>query len=123
MLEELKQQGKKQAVVTLKQQESAEVFLQYHGLMRFFDCVIGAQGLDTKKDILLRKCLGKLDTEPDKALLIGDSRYDQIGAVNVGIDFLGVTYGFGFQSEKEIAELPHMAVCHTVEEINKKIGE
>jgi len=123
LLGELKQQGKKQAVVTLKQQESAEVFLEYHGLLRYFDCVIGAQGLDTRKDSLLQKCLDKFDAAPKKALLIGDSQYDQTGAAGVSIDFLGVTYGFGFKSEKEIEKLPYMVVCHTVEEIRKKIGE
>ena len=37
-----------------------------------------------------------------KAVLIGDSRYDQEGAAEAGIDFIGVLYGFGFQSEEEL---------------------
>ena len=34
--------------------------------------------------------------------MIGDSRYDQEGAEEAGIDFIGVLYGFGFQSEEEL---------------------
>lgn len=34
--------------------------------------------------------------------MIGDSSYDAIGAQKMGIDFIGVTYGFGFQSADEV---------------------
>lgn len=36
------------------------------------------------------------------AVMIGDSSYDAIGAQKMGIDFIGVTYGFGFQSADEV---------------------
>ena len=33
-----------------------------------------------------------------KAVMIGDSQYDYDGATEAGIDFIGVTYGFGFDT-------------------------
>ena len=54
-------------------------------------------GLLTKRD-LMEKCLleGRI-TDRNKAVMIGDSIGDLNGAESLGIDFIGVTYGFGFQ--------------------------
>ena len=35
----------------------------------------------------------------NNVLMVGDSVYDFEGAVNVGVDFIGVLYGFGFKKE------------------------
>lgn len=35
----------------------------------------------------------------NNVLMVGDSVYDFEGAVKVGVDFIGVLYGFGFKKE------------------------
>ncbi|MGN0692208.1 MAG: HAD hydrolase-like protein [Oscillospiraceae bacterium] len=52
-----------------------------------------------------------------KAVLIGDSKYDAIGAMQSGIDFIAVTYGFGFENESDADEYENVCVCGSVEEI------
>lgn len=48
-----------------------------------------------KKDII-RKCMVLSQIDARKALMIGDTIGDYIGAKENQIDFIGVSYGFGF---------------------------
>ena len=66
---------------------------------------------------LLEECIVKLQCTKARTVLIGDSKYDAEGALQAGIDFIAVTYGFGFKSEAGAAEYFPAAVCRTVEEI------
>ena len=40
-------------------------------------------------------------------MYIGDSLYDALGAAQSGLDFAGVTYGFGFKNERDIEAYRH----------------
>lgn len=42
--------------------------------------------------------------EAAQTVMIGDSSHDVVGAVQAGMDFIGVTYGFGFCSQDEIMQ-------------------
>ena len=42
--------------------------------------------------------------------MIGDSDNDAIGAQRLDLDFLGVTYGFGFKNKEEILRFPNAVV-------------
>ena len=55
----------------------------------------------TKADIV-EKCIEALDADKPQTVLIGDSQFDLNGANQAGIDFIGVTYGFGFKNPKDI---------------------
>ncbi len=48
-------------------------------------------------------------------MLIGDTKYDAIGAREMEIDCIGITYGFG--SREELEENQAMAVFDTIEEV------
>ena len=55
-----------------------------------------------KKDII-EKCISTAGiTDLSRVVMIGDTEHDAIGARNVGVDFLGVSYGFGFKSLDDI---------------------
>lgn len=41
------------------------------------------------------------DINEKNAILVGDSDNDLRGARKAGVDFLGVTYGFGFQKNQK----------------------
>lgn len=94
----LKADGYQLGVATLKLEEYAKTMLKNAGLARYFDIIHGWDGTEkcTKaytvtKVLFEQKCLAK------DAVLVGDSVYDKIGAEIAGVDFLGVTYGFGIK--------------------------
>lgn len=96
LLQDLKADGYKLAVATLKNEQTAINLLKYQGIDHFFDCV---HGMDTKEsnikaDILMeviRECNAK------KPVVVGDTWSDYIAAVKCNVEFIGVSYGFGFQ--------------------------
>lgn len=97
-LSKLKSDGYKLGVATLKLEEYAKTMLNDAGLAKYFDIIHGWDGTEkcTKaytvtKVLFEEKCLAK------DAVLVGDSVYDKKGAEIAGVDFLGVTYGFGIK--------------------------
>ena len=88
------------AVATLKQQAVAEKVLQYTSMERFFDVIIGMNEQEsfTKAEII-RSCV--LKTDAPNVLMVGDTEYDYEGAKKAGVDFIGVTYGFGFKKNEK----------------------
>lgn len=102
VLEILKQKGLKLAVATYKRQDYAETIIQYFGFTRYIDVICGSdfEGKLSKTDIII-EAIKKSNVENYKdVLMIGDTIFDANGASNVGIDFLGVTYGFGFKDDQ-----------------------
>ncbi len=100
VLEELKKAGKKLAVGTLKREDMARALLEYYEIADFFDLIMGMDELEslTKADILVKISMRLNALSP---VLIGDTVYDKEGADGAKIDFIGVTYGFGFVDGKD----------------------
>jgi len=103
ILGRLSQRGYIMGVATLKKEEFAVQILKQLGIAQYFDTIKGMDGLDhlTKKDIIIR-CLNELNVSKNQVILVGDSHFDSMGAMEAGIDFIGVTYGFGFKSKQEV---------------------
>lgn len=47
--------------------------------------------------------------------------YDAKGAEEVGIDFLAVTYGFGFKKADDTSCVKNIGVCHDVRKIYDRL--
>lgn len=123
ILDYLKNKGYRIAVATLKKQEAAEKVLRYLGLYGYFDMIAGDEGKgESKKDLLL-KCLNRTNIARERAVLIGDSEYDQGGAADSGIDFIGVLYGFGFGEKADLQYFPYSAVAADTDELYKILKE
>ncbi len=102
----LKAQGIKIAVATYKRQDYARIILKHFHFDEYSDVIYGADHENklTKTDIIC-KCMDNLAvTNQEEVLMIGDSSYDAIGAEQIGIDFLGVTYGFDFCTEEDVMQ-------------------
>lgn len=100
----------KLAVATLKFEETATQMLQHLGIAQYFDIICGAiPGQHTTKLDTLHRARQHCNATPAQTLLIGDSRYDALGAQQDAIDFLAVTYGFGFRTEADAAEFPNVS--------------
>lgn len=103
------------AVATYKRQDYAEAILNHFGFNKYTKAFYGAdfEGKLTKSDIILQ-CLNDYGiSDASKALMIGDTSYDAIGAQKLQIPFLGVSYGFGFRNKEEIDEYPNIGLAHT----------
>ena len=49
--------------------------------------------------------------------MIGDSIYDAIGAEEAGIDFIAVTYGYGFKNKEEASQVKNVFIAENVSDI------
>lgn len=115
LLSGLRVKGIKTAVATLKAQTTAEKIFKEYSLGGLFDVVIGTDSANLKtKAQLLDDCLAAIGIDKLDAVLIGDSSYDAVGAEQAGIDFIAVTYGFGFKSEEDANKYDRVAVCESV---------
>ena len=102
LLEKMRNTGIRTAVATLKAQTTAEKIANEY-FPDLFDVVIGTdlENPLTKAEMLI-KCIDKFQLSKSDAVLVGDSIYDANGAAEAGIDFVAVTYGFGFQANEAI---------------------
>ena len=102
-LTRLSEQGYILAVATLKRQDIAERVLSFYGIDGYFAHIVGMnmEETDTKAGLIKRICEWEDVISGSEALMIGDSFYDYEGAVEAGVDFVGVSYGFGFDGNEE----------------------
>lgn len=102
----LKSAGKKLAVATSKPEHFAVKILKHFSLEKYFDVIAGAtmDGTRINKDDVIDYAIKQLSvTDKSKILMIGDRMYDVIGAKEMGIDCLAVSYGYGSREELENA--------------------
>lgn len=110
-LKELKMSGYKLAVATLKKESFAVEILKILGLYEYFDVIVGMNDGDSlTKSQMLEKVLHSLSCDKHASLLVGDSSYDATGAVEAEIDFVGVTYGFGFTNKEDVQRYKNVAI-------------
>lgn len=122
LLTNLKQAGKYLVVATSKPEEMAEKILKGFHLEHYFDDICGAT-LDSSradKESVIRYALEKNSiTELDRVVMVGDRKYDIIGAKAVGIASIGVLYGFG--SKEELTEAGADYIAATVDDLYEVI--
>ncbi len=119
VMDHLQQTGTAIAIATYKREDYAARLLHAFGFDRYTDLIFGSdfEGRLRKKDIieLALKKAGIADHA--KALMVGDSDNDAIGAAEIGTDFLGVTYGFGFKTRADVERFRAVGTADTPREI------
>ena len=115
----LNEQKYKTAVATLKRDDFAKEILNYFHLAQFIHSINGIDDQDThSKSDIIKLCLHELEHDDlAKVVMIGDSIYDAIGAEQVGIDFIAVTYGYGFKNREEASQIKHVFIAENVTDI------
>lgn len=102
LLAQLKEAGKTLLVATSKPEMFARMILEHFGLTKYFDYIAGSNmdGSRTKKDEVISYALmaGNV-TDLSKAVMVGDREHDILGAKKVGVDSIGVLYGYGSMEE------------------------
>lgn len=101
-LDTLRGMGFRLALATSKPQDMTDVVIDHFGLRRHFD-LIGARandgGLRTKADVIVHTLKGLGVDDRGMAVMIGDRKYDIIGAKEAGIDSIGILLGYGSREE------------------------
>lgn len=101
-LAELRRMGLRLFVATLKPTEFSVRILERFGLAEYFEVVAGAvmdnHTKETKADIIT-KAVELTHADISHAIMIGDRHHDIEGAREMGIDSIGVLWGYGDEEE------------------------
>lgn len=106
VLETLRKQVVKLAVVTNKEGRYTQTILNVHKLTDQFDAVISGDTLPVKKPnpAGIQHCLDQFGVVKDKALFVGDSSIDVATARNAGITVWALPYGYNMGQSIESCE-------------------
>lgn len=95
----LKELGYQIAIATYKREDYALRLLEKFHFDDYTDIIFGGDNENKlKKKDIIGMCLNKAGVNnPNEAIMIGDTEHDANGAKELGMDFIAVTYGFGFK--------------------------
>jgi phosphoglycolate phosphatase len=121
MLRALKKAGKRMFIATGKPTVYARQILEHFGLADYFECVCGIDLKEaaTEKDELIGQVLSFANLAPEDCVMIGDRKFDIIGANKIGVTPIGVTYGYGSREELLEAGNDTTIIAESVEELQE----
>ena len=120
MLAELKAQGKILAVASSKPTIYVRRILEKFELAPYFDVVEGSNldGTRVDKKEVIAEVLSQLDNpSADDLLMIGDRKFDVIGAREMGFGCVGVR--FGFAAPDELEQSGAIYIADTVRDLHR----
>ena len=120
MLAELKAQGKILAVASSKPTIYVRRILEKFELAPYFDIVEGSNldGTRVDKKEVIAEVLSQLDNpSADDLLMIGDRKFDVIGARETGFGCVGVR--FGFAAPDELEQSGAVYIADTVHDLHR----
>ncbi len=100
---DLRDRGIRMAVATYKREDYALKLLKHYDFDRYCDPMHGADNNNVlKKEDIIMMCVDEMGARKEECVLIGDTDNDAKGAMEAGIPFIAVTYGFGFKDKKDL---------------------
>ena len=124
LLERLKAKGYTLALASSKPEELCVSICARFGFTPSLAAVTGSPaGADWDKADVIREAmrrLGLTDADKPAILMVGDRKYDVLGAAECGIACVGVEF-FGYAAPGELAEAGAAAVVQTPEELEDYI--
>ena len=122
LVEDLRENGKNVFVATSKPEVYANAILEKKDMKSLFDFV-GGSDLEEKNRVekidiinyVLESNGIKDESSKEKVLMIGDRKYDIIGAHQAGIKCCGILWGFG--NRKEFEEFGADFICETPKDV------
>ncbi len=110
LLEELKKEGHFLYVATSKPEQMSIDILEHFDLAKYFDKICGAT-MDTSrtnKEAVIAYLL-ELSGTKEKIIMVGDTKFDVLGAAAHGIPTIGVSWGYGEVSDLKEAGAAYIA--------------
>ena len=104
LLMELRRTGLRLVLVSSKPTEYCREILSRLGIAQYFDDVVGSDqnGRTAGKPEAIEKAIRVTGcADRNEIVMVGDRRYDGIGAKQCGVGSIGVTYGYGSRMELE----------------------
>lgn len=92
------------AVATYKREDFAKTILEHFEFDKYTQNIHGGDAENKfKKNDIIDFCISESKiNNKSRIVMIGDTYNDAVGAEQAKIDFIGVTYGFGFNTNKPI---------------------
>ncbi|MDR3113998.1 MAG: HAD hydrolase-like protein [Treponema sp.] len=117
VLKTLNSKNKQCMVATSKPEIFAYTILEYFHISAYFKDVVGSnmEGTFVEKEDIIRHIIEKYTLNRTETIMIGDRKYDILGAHKNGIDSIGVLYGYG--SKEELEQASPTYVCPRVTDI------
>ncbi len=125
MLFELRQAGFRIVLASSKPTVFCREILGRFGIARYFDYIIGSEmngECSSKRDLIEKAIRVTGISDRSELVMVGDRKYDVIGAKQCGVASIGVTYGYGSRAELEY-EWPECIVDNPTELRNVLIGQ
>jgi phosphoglycolate phosphatase len=121
VLKELNKRNKNCFMATSKLQSFAEKIAQNFNMHNYFKHITGSNmdGTLSEKEDIVKYTMEKCELNKNETIMIGDRKYDIIGANKNGIDAIGVLYGYGTREELEKENPKYL--CNEVIDILKII--
>ncbi len=118
----LKEQGRVLALASSKPQNLCDSICRRFGFTPHLSALVGSPPHgDWEKEDVVREAMRQLGvTDPSQALMVGDRKFDVLGARACGVDCAGVEF-FGYAPPGELQEAGAVAVVSTPEELEKFI--
>ena len=110
LLDKLKKNGQTVLLITSKPLVFSKKILEKIGLAEYFDHMVGPDLSDHSSDKkrLIENAVETYALNKSDCVMIGDTRYDIIGASEAGVDSIAVTYGYGKDEEMKAAGATYM---------------
>lgn len=118
LLEKLHKLGIKVVLATSKPEIFAVRLLEHFEIFQYFDVVAGSdmQGHRVEKADVINYAINQIeDFEPSEAVMVGDRKFDYIGADKFNIPCILIGYGYGEMEELQACK--PFAIKETVEEL------
>ena len=122
LLEALKSQGHKLYVATSKPEWMAQEILKKFELDSYFDLICGAT-MDTSRTEKSQVIAYLLEQtgEAGHTIMVGDTKYDVLGAAEHGIPTIGVAWGYGTVEDMQLAGAA--AIATTTQELLELLNQ
>lgn len=119
VLAKLKEKGYTLAIATSKPTVFTMRICDKFGLTPYFDYIKGSEldGTNAEKVDVIRCVLEDTGAKPEETVMIGDRKFDILGAKEFGLTSLGVRYGYAAEGELEAAGADY--IVDTVEQIGE----
>lgn len=120
MIQNLFLGGKKLYVATSKPTVFAKIILEHFNLSRFFKEITGSNldGTRVDKTEVISTVMDSLNYEDyKKTIMVGDRKHDITGAINNGLNSIGVRYGYSSPGELDRAGATY--IVDSVDELSR----